>query len=819
MEGADESGEDVDQLRQLLGVSPARAVKHEVPQTPRDNRDYTTDVHMRLHSQSQQIAYQEQQIAYLNTEIARIFKHNEQNHQTFTAEYAKLKDAKLQDEKELAAVRKQHSDALKKLEDTAAKLEETAEAHAKLKKELEKLKGENEKLASRKHEDGLLKASKDLAAEKARLEEELRAAREALEAKGAEAERAQGEARKASARVSLLEREGQSSQASLLEEISRTANQIITAETGKKEAEAKLQAREARIGELERLLAEERRERERERGEVERERAALRAEAEERQAALEAEQARGDAVALAAATTRAEAAEARLAEFRRRLPALFAGAIGALREELGRMRRAVTGSLEEAAEGAGALDRNVREAIRRAEGDRDSLLRRYREEVRQRRKLYDALQEAKGAIRVFCRVRPLLPDERSRGDLTSCSYPEAGQLGEEGEAAEHRTICVREAGERGRRQEFEFDRVFSGAASQEEIFEEAKALVTSALDGYSVTIMAYGQTGSGKTYTMEGPPGQRGVNIRTLEELLRAAELRAASGDYEYKMWMSMLEVYNDELYDLLTGSDVKLETRSGPAGLQATNAREVAIGSMEEVLQAMAVGYAQRSTAETLLNRSSSRSHCVLRIRIEGSNPRAQLKLASRLCLVDLAGSERVKESGATGDRLKEAQHINKSLSALGDVMSALQCKQSHIPYRNSKLTHLLQDSLAAGGKTLVFATISPSAEWAHESICTLNFASRVARVVQGPARKNVTAASPSPTPEGALPAASSARSSPTEEMGPPPPMTPRSRSGAAGAGGEVRRSTASLTSLGRSGSGATTPTAPAPRPSSRKG
>eukprot|EP00741_Cyanophora_paradoxa_P007174 tig00001085_g6942.t1 len=317
---------------------------------------------------------------------------------------------------------------------------------------------------------------------------------------------------------------------------------------------------------------------------------------------------------------------------------------------------------------------------------------RYKKESTERKKLHNKLQELRGNIRVFCRVRPATGLEATKG-IPCVTFPDEDE------------VCIHNPGN-GRTSMFEFDRVFRPGISQEEVFEEAEPLMTSVMDGYNVCIFAYGQTGSGKTYTMEGPMGNRGVNYRALYELFHIAEERSAEGK-EYTFEMGMLEIYNEQVYDLLTDRDEKLEIRTGASGNYVEGLHMVPVACAESVEALMRQGQRRRSTFATAMNDRSSRSHCIVQVHVCGKDPLTGVQTTSKLSLVDLAGSERLNKSEAVGDRLKEAQHINRSLSALGDVIAALAKKDGHIPYRNSRLTFLLQDSLGGEAKMLMFVQL----------------------------------------------------------------------------------------------------------------
>ncbi|KAM1150078.1 hypothetical protein FF1_030678 [Malus domestica] len=350
-----------------------------------------------------------------------------------------------------------------------------------------------------------------------------------------------------------------------------------------------------------------------------------------------------------------------------------------------------------------------------------------------RKKLHNTILELKGNIRVFCRVRPLLADEDVSTEGKVISYPTSmDALG--------RGIDLVQPGQK---HSFTFDKVFMPEISQEDVFEDISQLVQSALDGYKVCIFAYGQTGSGKTYTMMGKPGdqdQKGLVPRSLEQIFKTIQSLQPQG-WKYEMQVSMLEIYNETIRDLLapnrSSSDMLRE--NGIGGKQYTIKHDangnthVSDLTIVDVCTAKEVSYLleraehSRSVGKTQMNEQSSRSHFVFTLRISGVNESTEQQVQGVLNLIDLAGSERLSKSGSTGDRLKETQAINKSLSSLSDVIFALAKKEDHVPFRNSKLTYLLQPCLGGDSKTLMFVNISPEPSSAGESLCSLRFASRV--------------------------------------------------------------------------------------------
>ncbi|KAF5202756.1 Kinesin-like protein kin-14s [Thalictrum thalictroides] len=360
--------------------------------------------------------------------------------------------------------------------------------------------------------------------------------------------------------------------------------------------------------------------------------------------------------------------------------------------------------------------------------EHETLKKKYVEESFERKRLYNEVIELKGNIRVFCRCRPLNQDEIASGTSSVVDIDPS------------RETELHIVSSDSSKKHFKFDHIFGPEDNQEAVFAQTSPVVISVLDGFNVCIFAYGQTGTGKTFTMEGTPGNRGVNFRTLEELFRISMERSSTMKYELSV--SMLEVYNEKIRDLLIENSSqfskKLEIKQAVEGTQEIPGLiEARVHNTNEVWELLKTGTQNRAVGSTNANEFSSRSHCLFRVTVRGENLVNGQRTKSYLWLVDLAGSERVGRIEVDGERLKESQFINKSLSALGDVISALASKTSHIPYRNSKLTHLLQSSLGGDCKALMFVQISPSNADLGETLCSLNFASRVRGIEHGPARK----------------------------------------------------------------------------------
>ncbi|XP_017565115.1 kinesin-like protein KIN-14E [Pygocentrus nattereri] len=330
-------------------------------------------------------------------------------------------------------------------------------------------------------------------------------------------------------------------------------------------------------------------------------------------------------------------------------------------------------------------------------------------------------------IRVFCRIRPQTRTELAKGgsSIVSC-------------LDDYSVILETPRGPR----EFQFDRIFTTESNQDEVFQESSRLIQSAIDGFNVCIFAYGQTGSGKTFTMVGDREHKnpGIIPRTFTrvfEIIQENEMK-----FEFKVSASMLELYNDRLQDLFVSPaealSKRIEIKKDKKGLVfAQGAETKEATSAGELFALFEQGCANRRIAATKMNVESSRSHLIFSIMLESRNLTNGSVSFGKLNLVDLAGSERAAKTGARDDQLKEANSINKSLSALGDVISALAMEQSHVPYRNNKLTQLMQDSLGGNAKTLMFLNISPSDCNLDETLTSLIYASRV-KAITNHAQRN---------------------------------------------------------------------------------
>ena len=278
---------------------------------------------------------------------------------------------------------------------------------------------------------------------------------------------------------------------------------------------------------------------------------------------------------------------------------------------------------------------------------------------------------------------------------------------------------------------FKYDKVFKSDAQQNEIYENVgKRIVGDVMEGYNGTIFAYGQSGSGKTYTMYGPDIFddifKGIIPRIVEDIFNYVEKADENIDFQFKL--SVLEIYKEVMYDLLAQQSNDIKIQENPeSGIVIDGLSEVYLSSLNEFFEYVELSQINRKTAETKLNHNSSRSHCILILEVTQSFKKEKLIKKGTLNLVDLAGSEKVSKTGAVGLTLEEAKKINLSLSTLGNVIHSLTHKSEHIPYRDSKLTRLLKESLGGNYKTSLIVTCSPHSYNLDEVVSSLLFAKRV--------------------------------------------------------------------------------------------
>ncbi|GLT43281.1 hypothetical protein SLA2020_172430 [Shorea laevis] len=346
-------------------------------------------------------------------------------------------------------------------------------------------------------------------------------------------------------------------------------------------------------------------------------------------------------------------------------------------------------------------------------------------------------------VQVIVRCRPLSEDEARIHTPVVISCNE-----------NRREVCaVQNIANKQIDRTFLFDKVFGPTSQQQQLYDIAVSpIVNEVLEGYNCTIFAYGQTGTGKTYTMEGGarkkngefPSDAGVIPRAVKEIFDILEAQCA----EYSMKVTFLELYNEEITDLLAPEETSkfIDDKSkkpialmedGKGGVFVRGLEEEIVSTANEIYKILEKGSAKRRTAETLLNKQSSRSHSIfsITIHIKECTPEGEEMLkCGKLNLVDLAGSENISRSGAREGRAREAGEINKSLLTLGRVINALVEHSGHVPYRDSKLTRLLRESLGGKTKTCIIATVSPSIHCLEETLSTLDYAHRAKNIKNKP-------------------------------------------------------------------------------------
>lgn len=420
---------------------------------------------------------------------------------------------------------------------------------------------------------------------------------------------------------------------------------------------------------------------------------------------------------------------------------------------------------------------------------------RHAKEKKRRQELHNLLMELRGNIRVHCRVRPLMEFDSGGEDSKML-----GSSGTKSEVVVHymddENVCVRTS---KHNKVFEYERVYAPVETQEAVFDEVQPMITSLLDGYNICIMAYGQTGSGKTHTMLGshknedyhlraePHKDEGVIPRAARELFRLIEEKPAGS---HSVEVSVVEIYNNDIRDLLSGDpNAKHDVITGADGaLHIPTLTSKKVKRIQDVMSFVQYGLRTRRESATLVHEHSSRSHLIVTLTVisqapsffakpqtptpdqnsappggrdrrgrslslmatpsfSGTQmeqtqqaPSTQAVIKTKLQLVDLAGSECVGMSGVTGAALREASHINKSLSALADVLGALaEQTRSHVPYRNSRLTHFLQDSIGGDAKLLVLLCVAPAQRYITETSQCLGFGQRARQVQRGPTKRRL--------------------------------------------------------------------------------
>ncbi|CAL1548478.1 unnamed protein product [Lymnaea stagnalis] len=438
--------------------------------------------------------------------------------------------------------------------------------------------------------------------------------------------------------------------------------------------------------------------------------------------------------------------------------------------------------------------------VAQLQGTLTDVTERHAREKKRRQELHNQLMELRGNIRVHGRLRPLMEFDAENEDMNTLGRP-----GTRSEVVVHyvddENICVRTS---KHNKIYEYERVYNSTEKQESVFDEVQPMLTSLLDGYNVCIMAYGQTGSGKTHTMLGshrnddynpshdPQPDEGVIPRATRELFRLIEEKPFG---THTIEVSVVEVYNNDIRDLLSRDpNAKHDVVTGGDGqLSIPTVTSKPVDNVDAVMNLVQYGLKTRKESATLVHEHSSRSHLIVTLTVNTKAPSffaktmttdseagapgglakkgkslsqtwtaEQLQLVSggqtanqqpvirtKLQLVDLAGSECVGMSGVKGAALREASNINKSLSALADVLGALAEHRTHVPYRNSRLTHFLQDSIGGDAKLLILLCVSPAQRYITESLQCLGFGQRARQVQRGPTKRRLPSSAEKVAPE----------------------------------------------------------------------
>ena len=337
-------------------------------------------------------------------------------------------------------------------------------------------------------------------------------------------------------------------------------------------------------------------------------------------------------------------------------------------------------------------------------------------------------QAASESIQVACRVRPLNASEVRRGDAVSVTMNKT----------ENTVQCGFESTSQ---HTFPFDQVFGKEVTNEVVYEDLCApIVDSVLDGINGSIMAYGQTGGGKTYTMFGEGKNEGMAPRIMSHIYEKIS-ECPKSEFAFDVRMSALEIYQNKIYDLIGTRqhqcEIKLQKKTmlrGVDRLIVQGATEVATSSKASAMSVLLAAQIKRTEAATKMNKRSSRSHCIVVVSVAKQDLNQRETKFAQLYICDLAGSENASKTGASGQRLDEAKEINKSLTTLGRVIDCLILKAAHIPYRDSNLTRLLQNSLGGNARCALCIHVSPS-QWNYaESLSTMFFGCRTREIKNKP-------------------------------------------------------------------------------------
>lgn len=369
----------------------------------------------------------------------------------------------------------------------------------------------------------------------------------------------------------------------------------------------------------------------------------------------------------------------------------------------------------------------LKEALMQEQDKNASLREVLNNELNLRRKIQNRYMLIRGNLRVMCRIRPFL-EQSENTSLIKKAFLDTFDISNE-------SVVLKESINSNRHKKYDFDYIFGQRTLQAEVYEEVSLLIQSMLRGNNICIISYGQTCTGKTYTIQGPQGgtQPGIALRAAKELFDILSLsdKEKPKNSQSKLSLSIIEIYNESIFNLLGEGCPQLNIYENSSNnLVIPDLNPINIESYNEAAKLFKLSAKLRKTKETANNDRSSRSHCIYTFHLK--NFEGEKNVRSKLHIIDLAGSERLsKNVGVVEENLKkEAISINMSLSSLSNVLNSIASKSNHVPYRDSKLTHFLKESLNDNYNILLLLHVSPNIKDLAETFSTLEFGNRIVKI-----------------------------------------------------------------------------------------